>query len=32
MPKVAKLQRRLLTDEEVRFIAKKFEQVMGEPM
>jgi len=32
MPKVAKLQWRLLTDEEVRFIAKKFEQVMGEPM
>jgi hypothetical protein len=32
MPKVAKLQRRLLTDEEVRFIAEKFEQVMGGPM
>jgi hypothetical protein len=32
MPEVAKLPRTLLTDEEVRRIAEKFKQVMGEPM
>jgi hypothetical protein len=32
MSKVAKLQRRLLTDEDVRFLAQRFKHMMGEPM
>ena len=32
MSKLAKIQRRLLTDEEVRFLAEKSKQLMGEPL
>jgi transcriptional regulator with XRE-family HTH domain len=32
MSKVAKLQRKLLTEEEVRFVAQRFRQLMGAPM